>query len=83
MKAKGFFVHIPESDVCFSDRHTKLVNMMSLEKKDNSDNNSNSNQYKFPHQFTFSLNTCKTVFQTAHKGTQGQRWVVSKLLFAV
>lgn len=30
MKAKGFFVHISEWDFCFSDRHAKLVNMMSL-----------------------------------------------------
>lgn len=47
-------------------------------------NYSNSNLHKLPHLFiTFNLNTCKTVFQMAHEGTQGQRWVVSKLLFAV
>lgn len=58
---------------------------ITLKKKRYSNNNySNSNLHKFPHPFiTYNLNTCKTVFQMAHEGTQGQRWVVSKLLFAV
>lgn len=84
-RKRAFFVHISEWVVCFLDGHAALVNIMSLKKKKKDiakTTNSNSNLHKFLYLFiTVNLNPRKSVL--AHEGTQGHRWVVSKLLFAV